>query len=49
MFFTKAAVPLFAAWERLVYEIDSSAPFLKDGRLWHQPFNDQAGFAAAVE
>ena len=49
MFFTDHAKPLFEAWERQVATVDSSLRFnMGDGERL-MPFNDQAGFAAAVE
>lgn len=49
IFFTKAAKPLFDAWNRWVREVDSSIVFVLDGKQGRMALNDQAGFAMAVE
>ena len=49
IFFTKAAKPLFDAWEKSASNIDSSMDFAINGELGRMPLNDQAGFAVAVE
>lgn len=49
LFFTETAKPLFEAWERLAPQLDSSIPFVHKGKPARMPFNDQCGFAAAVE
>ena len=49
IFFTKVAAPLFATWERLVAQIDSSLVFVREQKIFRMPYNDQAGFAASVE
>jgi len=47
--FTKAARPVFDAWNRLVRTIDSSIEFRQGTQIFRAPLNDQAGFAAALE
>ncbi len=49
LFFTKKARPVFDAWRRLAREIDSSLYFVKDGKHGKMSYNDQCGFAAAIE
>ena len=49
IFFTKAAKPLFDAWNKSVREVDSSIDFVLDGKQGRMVLNDQAGFAMAVE
>jgi hypothetical protein len=49
LFFTESARPVFDAWERLAFDVDSAIPIFVDDRLAHMPLNDQAGFALAVE
>ena len=49
LFFTARARPVFDAWKKLAFTVDSSIPIFVDGRLGHMPLNDQAGFALAVE
>ncbi len=49
IFFTKAAEFLFEVWSKLVREVDSSIVFVLDGQKGQMSFNDQAGFALAVE
>ena len=49
LFFTEKAHPVFDAWEACAREIDSSILFYQGRRLVRMPFNDQAGFAKAVD
>jgi hypothetical protein len=49
LFFADRAKPLFDAWERLAVDLDSSIRFMHQGKPARMPYNDQCGFAAAVE
>ncbi len=50
LFFTRKAKPIFDAWARNATTLDSSIQHIgNDGRLLHTPYNDQGGFAKAVE
>lgn len=49
LFFTGESGPLFEAWQRLAAQLDSSIRFVRDGKPARMPYNDQCGFAAAVE
>jgi hypothetical protein len=49
LFFSKKAKPVFDAWGRLAKEVDATIYFRRGGRQMRMPFNDQCGFAAAVE
>jgi hypothetical protein len=48
LFFTRDAKPLFNRWATLSTQVDSSSKFLRDGRVFVMPKNDQASFAVAV-
>lgn len=48
LFFTRTSRPLFDAWARL-RDIGSSLLFRAHDGVRTMPFNDQAGFAAAIE
>lgn len=49
LFFSKAAKPVFNAWEACATEIDSSIIFHNGEELAQMPVNDQAGFAKAID
>lgn len=49
LFFTSAARPVFDAWVACAGRLDSSIEWEEGGRLHQMPFNDQAGFAKAIE
>jgi hypothetical protein len=49
LFFTRSAQRLFDAWADTVENLDSSIEWMEDGVLKRMPFNDQAGFAKAME
>jgi hypothetical protein len=49
LFFTRRARPVFDAWKKLAFTVNSSIPIFVDGKLGHMPLNDQAGFALAVD
>src|SRR5215469_16854498 len=49
LFFTERAKPVFEAWERLAFELNSSHVLFNDqGQPLRMPYNDQCSFAAAV-
>lgn len=49
LFFTEKARPVFDEWQQAVLTIDSSTLFYRNGELLKSPYDDQAGFAYAVE
>jgi hypothetical protein len=51
LFFTKAANPLFELWKKHVATVDSSILFKRGNspEIHKMPFNDQGGFALAME
>ena len=49
LFFTAKAKPVFDAWEACARQIDSSILFMAGKDVRRMPFNDQAGFAKAIE
>jgi hypothetical protein len=49
LFFTRAARRLFDAWSDNAEALDSSIEWIEDGEPKRMPFNDQAGFAKAME
>jgi len=48
LFFTTRAKPVFDAWREIALSLDSSLLHFAGGRKAVMPWNDQAGFAAAV-
>ena len=49
LFFTETAEPVFALWQEMAPQLDSSIKFYLRDRLVTMAFNDQASFAAAIE
>jgi len=49
MFFTAGARPVFEAWKRFSLDLDSSLPFVVEGKVAVMSHNDQAGFAQAID
>jgi hypothetical protein len=49
LFFTSRAHAVFERWKACAHEVDSSIDFIRNGRLQQMPYNDQAGFAKAVD
>jgi hypothetical protein len=49
VFFTAKAKPVFDAWKACAHTIDSSIQYTVSGQLRKMPFNDQAGFAKAID
>ena len=49
LFFSRRSRPIFEAWAEAAGAIDSSLRFQAGGTVHRMPFNDQAGFARAVE
>ncbi len=49
LFFTDASLHVFNGWKRCVATVDSSIEFrTNDGNNYKMPYNDQAGFALAI-
>lgn len=49
LFFTRQAKPVFEAWAASVASLDSSIEWVEAGQRRRMAFNDQAGFAKAVD
>lgn len=49
LFFTRAAKAVFTSWDYWADKLDSSIEWSESGRLHRMAYNDQAGFAKAID